>query len=128
MRLFLDLIESKWVLCILYELDNGTKRYNEINKAISGIRQKPLSVALRKMERDGLIERIIYPIIPPKVEYRLTEFGAEITGISTKLGKWIDVHSDTISSAQKLYDNSSDGPPFWMQPRNPNTPLGAQDT
>lgn len=122
MRLFLDLIGSKWVLCVLYELINSTKRYSEINKAIDGIRQKSLSATLRKMERNGMIERIIYPVIPPRVEYQLTALGIEIVDISTKLGEWVSVHSDNITNAQNLYDSTLGHPSFLRQSRNPNTP------
>jgi len=123
-RLFLDLIASKWIICVLFELQEGTKRYSELYKAIADIKQKPLSMTLHKMERDGLITRIVYPVIPPKVEYELSPLGKELIEVMVILGKWSEEHSHRIHQSRTLYDKFKDQPPFWMQPKNPNTSMG----
>ena len=123
-QMFLELIASKWIICVIYELGHQTKRYHEIYKAIS-ITQKSLSVTLRKMERDGVVSRIIYPVVPPHVEYELTPLGKELLSMLDAMGVWLDVHFEEVSRCQLAYDKSKEKPPFWMQPRDPNAPLGA---
>jgi len=124
-RLFLDLIASKWVICVLFELQEGTKRYSELYKAIGDIKQKPLTMTLHKMERDGLITRVVYPVVPPKVEYQLSPLGEELIEVMVVLGKWSADHSHRINQSRTLYDKFEDQPPFWMRPRDPHAPLGA---
>lgn len=71
----LSLLSSKWKTLIIRELLTGTKRFSEIRRALPGVTQKMLTQSLRGMEDDGLIERKVYPVVPPKVEYRLSELG-----------------------------------------------------
>lgn len=70
-----DLIGNKWKLLILRELLGGTKRFNEMHRAIDGISQKVLTQNLRKMEEDGIVTRTVFAEVPPKVEYSLSELG-----------------------------------------------------
>lgn len=60
---------DKWALLVLYELSRGTKRYGELRRSIRGVSQKMLTQTLRKLERDGMVRRTVYPIAPPRVEY-----------------------------------------------------------
>lgn len=71
----LGLLSSKWKTLIIRELLTGTKRFSEIKRALPGVTQKMLTQSLRGLEDDGLIERTIFPVVPPKVEYKLTELG-----------------------------------------------------
>ena len=66
---------------VLYHLSDGTKRYSELSKLINGVTQKMLTQTLRDLERFELIHREVYPVVPPKVEYSLTEYGNEILPI-----------------------------------------------
>jgi DNA-binding HxlR family transcriptional regulator len=81
----LDLISSKWSILILRELFVGCRRTHEFLEALSGISSKTLTQRLRELEGYGLIERKIYPEIPPRVEYSLTPKGREIQPIMTSL-------------------------------------------
>ena len=72
------LIANKWKIIILRELLTGTKRYNELTRSVVGISSKVLTENLRDMEKDGIISRVVYPEVPPKVEYSLTEKGEDL--------------------------------------------------
>ena len=84
----LMLIGDKWKVLILRELVLGTKRFGEIHKAIGGISQKVLTQKLREMESDGLLERIAYPEIPPRVDYTLTELGMSLKPVLDSMATW----------------------------------------
>lgn len=83
-----DLIGNKWKLLSMRELLKGTKRFNELHKAIDGISQKVLTENLRKMEQDGIIIRKAYPVVPPKVEYSLSELGDSLRPIIDAMSDW----------------------------------------
>lgn len=88
-----DLIGHKWKVLILRNLmNNGTQRFNELNKGIEGISQKMLTQQLRQMETDGLIRRKIYPEVPPKVEYSLTELGQTLKPVLDAMSHWGTEH------------------------------------
>lgn len=72
------LIANKWKIIILRELLTGTKRYNELTRSVVGISSKVLTENLRDLENDGIINRVVYPEVPPKVEYSLTEKGEDL--------------------------------------------------
>src|SRR6266705_1135369 len=75
-REVLDLVADKWSLYVIAELGQGTQRFNELKRSIDGISQRMLTVTLRGLERNGLVTRTIYPVIPPRVEYELTGLGS----------------------------------------------------
>ncbi|WP_346887466.1 helix-turn-helix domain-containing protein [Clostridium sp. UBA1056] len=88
-----DLIGHKWKVLILRNLmNNGIQRFNELNKGIEGISQKMLTQQLRQMETDGLIRRKIYPEVPPKVEYSLTELGQTLKPVLDVMSHWGTEH------------------------------------
>lgn len=76
-----SIISNKWKVLILRDLIDGTKRYNELNRSVVGISAKVLMQNLRDLEKDGIVLRKVYPVVPPKVEYSLTEKGKELKGI-----------------------------------------------
>ena len=76
-----SLIANKWKIIILRELITGTKRYNELTRNVVGISSKVLTENLRELEWDGIISRKVYPEVPPKVEYSLTEKGDDLRGV-----------------------------------------------
>lgn len=84
----LQLIGNKWKVLILRDLLDGTKRFNELMRSVNGITQKVLTSNLRSMENDGLVSRKIYPEIPPKVEYSLTETGMSLKPVLSSLADW----------------------------------------
>ncbi len=86
----IDLIGGKYKAIILWHLVKGTHRFNEISKVIPQATPKMLTQQLREMEDDNLIIRKVYPVVPPKVEYSLTNFGESIIPILDAMCKWGD--------------------------------------
>lgn len=84
----LTLIGDKWKVLILRDLLPGTKRFGELKKSIGTVSQKVLTAQLRQMEDSGLLIRTVYPEVPPKVEYTLTELGYSLKPILDAMWKW----------------------------------------
>ena len=84
----LDMVSGKWKALVLYYLSEGTLRYGEIRKKIDGITQKMLTQTLRDLEKNGLITRKVYPVVPPKVEYTITKQGEALIPIFHELQHW----------------------------------------
>ncbi|MBQ9196702.1 MAG: helix-turn-helix transcriptional regulator [Clostridia bacterium] len=84
----LYLISNRWVVLILRDLFMGTKRFGELKKSLDGISQKVLTANLRAMEDQGLITRTVYPEVPPRVEYSLTDLGASLRPIIASMYDW----------------------------------------
>lgn len=103
-RVVLDLIASKWTLLVLHALQNEVRRYGELNKMVDGVTQKVLTETLRKLERDGIVERLVYPIFPPKVEYKLTSLGLELLKVTEAMAKWAEDHFEEVEHARYEYD------------------------
>lgn len=82
------LIGSKWKLLIIRNLLARPWRFNELKKALEGISQKVLTDSLRSMEADGIITRTVYPEVPPRVEYALTELGENLKPILDSMRAW----------------------------------------
>lgn len=83
----LDFISDKWKILIIRDLLGGTKRFNELKKSLAPVTQKMLTQQLREMEEDGLINRKVYPVVPPKVEYSLTELGLSLMPVIEAMKK-----------------------------------------
>ena len=83
-----NILEGKWTLLILRELFTGTKRFGELRSALAGVSPKTLSERLRILEKQGIIERTIYPEVPPRVEYSLTALGQTLKPIIEALREW----------------------------------------
>ena len=84
----LTLISDKWKVLILRDLMPGTKRFGELQKSIGTVSQKVLTAQLRQMEESGLLTRKVYPEVPPRVEYTLTELGYSLKPILDAMGNW----------------------------------------
>lgn len=82
------LLSDKWKVLILRDLIGGTKRFGELKKSIGSVSQKVLTANLRSMEEDGLVSRKVYPEVPPKVEYTLTELGCNLKPILDSMQSW----------------------------------------
>ncbi|NIK92025.1 helix-turn-helix transcriptional regulator [Mangrovimonas sp. CR14] len=103
-RNILDRIGDKWSLLILMVLEQQeVLRFNEIHQAIGDISQKMLSVSLKNLEADGLVNRKVYPQIPPKVEYRLTDLGKSLIPYVDALSDWSKQHMATILKNREAY-------------------------
>ncbi|WP_234731885.1 winged helix-turn-helix transcriptional regulator [Acidocella facilis] len=84
----ISLIDGKWKSVILFHLMHGTMRFNALGRTIGGITQRSLITQLRELEEDGLVTRKIYPEVPPKVEYSLTELGQSMAPVLQALKAW----------------------------------------
>ena len=88
----LKVIGGKWKPLILWYLMQKTMRFNELTKEMEGVTQKMLTQQLREMEVDGLVKRTVYPEVPPKVEYSITEYGQTLNSVLDALAKWGEKH------------------------------------
>lgn len=88
MQLTMDIIGGKWKNVILWHLRNKTLRFSQLKRRLGSVTQKMLTQQLRELEKDGLINRKVYPQVPPKVEYSLTEMGETIVPILYEIYKW----------------------------------------
>lgn len=90
----IDLIGGKWKVLILWNLYQSTLRFNELNRLFPDLSTKMLTQQLRTMEEDGLIQRTVYPQVPPKVEYSLTEFGISLIPVLKSMQEWGSAYVD----------------------------------
>lgn len=81
-------ISDKWKVLILRDLLTGTKRFTELKKSLAPITQKMLTQQLRELERDGIVNRKVYPVVPPKVEYSLTSLGRTLKPVLDSMVEW----------------------------------------
>ena len=103
-RNILDRFGDKWsILVIMVLKQNGVMRFNELNKAIPDISQKMLTVTLRTLEADGLLQRTVYAQVPPKVEYQITEMGLSLMNHISGLIDWAVEHTQTINQSRKEF-------------------------
>ena len=103
-RHILDRFGDKWSILIISILGHrGKLRFNELNQQIGDISQKMLTVTLRSLEADGLITRTLYPEIPPRVEYELTDLGRSLLPHIEQLAHWAGEHMDCILKNREQY-------------------------
>ncbi|GIP22310.1 helix-turn-helix domain-containing protein [Paenibacillus sp. J22TS3] len=88
----LSVIGGKWKIVILWRLARGTMRFNELLRAISPITRKMLTEQLRELESDNLIVRTVYPVVPPKVEYSLSDYGKTFIPVMQSMAQWGSAH------------------------------------
>src|SRR6476661_4162939 len=100
----LNRIGDKWSVMIVGWLTGRTMRFNELRHGIGGISQRMLTLTLRNLERDGLVTRTVYPEIPPRVEYQLTELGRTLTEPLDALWNWAAAHQHDVNIARTAYD------------------------
>ena len=104
-RQALELIADKWTVLVIYALANGTQRYSQIHHTIDCITHKMLAQTLRRLERDGLLERKVYAVVPPKTEYTLTALGETLIPALHVFFRWGDEHMATVEQARSDYDD-----------------------
>ncbi|MGL5382863.1 MAG: winged helix-turn-helix transcriptional regulator [Culicoidibacterales bacterium] len=90
LELAMDVIGGKWKLMILWYLIDGTKRFSELKRSLPGITQKMLTQQLRELEATGIVSRTVYPVVPPKVEYTLTQEGESLIPLLQDLCHFAD--------------------------------------
>jgi DNA-binding HxlR family transcriptional regulator len=98
-------VADKWTMLILEVLaEHGETRFTRVGELVGGISQKMLTQTLRQMERDGLVIRTVHPIIPPKVEYRLTDLGFTLAEAFCGVWMWAEKNIDRIEEARAAFD------------------------
>ena len=103
-RQILDRVADKWSLLAIALLEQRTLRFSELQRRIDGISQRMLTVTLRQLERDGLVCRTVYAVVPPRVEYSLTPLGATLHATIQSLVTWTEEHQPQIAAARSTYD------------------------
>ncbi|MFJ8883843.1 winged helix-turn-helix transcriptional regulator [Streptomyces sp. NPDC102402] len=97
-------VADKWALLIIEALGEGTLRFSEVRNEVEGISHKMLTQNLRKLERNGLVERTVYPTVPPRVEYTLTEAGRELRKAVDVMCDWTHRNLGRIEAARREFD------------------------
>jgi DNA-binding HxlR family transcriptional regulator len=110
LRQTLELVADKWVVAVLYILSGGTKRYGELQREIGEISQRMLTRTLRDLERNGLVQRKVYPVVPPMVEYSLTPLGDTMNGVLKSVCDWSTQNFDAVEAARIEYDRTQNQP------------------
>jgi len=109
-RVVLDRIADKWTVLVMGLLENGPQRNSSLKRGIDGISQKMLTQTLRGLERDGLVERTVFPEIPPHVEYELTKLGQTLSEPIAAVRNWAEEHIVDVTAAQQSYDERRSSP------------------
>jgi DNA-binding HxlR family transcriptional regulator len=101
-------VGDKWSVFVIMLLGNGPRRFNEIKRMVGGISQRMLTLTLRGLERDGLITRTVFPTIPPRVDYELTDLGRGLWQPVEALGEWARQHQTEIEDARTRFDHRNE--------------------
>ncbi|WP_350349938.1 helix-turn-helix domain-containing protein [Agromyces sp. G08B096] len=107
-RQILDRIADKWSLLVIALLDDRTMRFTELKRLIDGVSQRMLTVTLRQLERDGMVERTVHPVVPPRVDYALTELGRSLHATVQSFVLWTEQHQEDIAAARSRYDRDTE--------------------
>jgi DNA-binding HxlR family transcriptional regulator len=97
-------IGDKWSVLIIMMLGSGTKRFNEMRRMVHGISQRMLTLTLRGLERDGLVKRTVFPTVPPRVDYELTDLGRSLLVPISGLGEWAFANRTIVEAARERFD------------------------
>jgi len=103
-RTVIDVIANKWTCLLIGTLADGPVRFNALRRRLDGITQKSLTQSLRNLERDGLVTRTLYPTVPPRVEYELTDLGRSVLVFTEGIRQWSEEHVGQIREAREVYD------------------------
>src|SRR5437870_11326751 len=110
-------VGDKWSVFVITLLGERTMRFTELQRSIEGISQRMLTLTLRQLERDGLVDREVYPVVPPRVEYSLTSLGTTLLEPLVAMARWADVHRPDIEAARAEYDERAESSPTpWLVP------------
>lgn len=101
----LELIADQWTMLVAAALIDGTKRFSQLHAQIEGISKKMLTQTLRGLERNGLVKRVVYPVIPPMVEYSLTPLGQTLIEPIWAIRDWSEQHIEEVERLRDEYDH-----------------------
>ncbi len=108
-------VGDKWSDQVVVQLGEGSRRFNELRRSVTGISQRMLTLTLRGLERDGLVTRTVYPTIPPRVDYQLTGLGCSLLKTVRGLGEWAIANRDEILEARQRFDEGDAGQVAYQQ-------------
>jgi DNA-binding HxlR family transcriptional regulator len=103
-RQVVNRIGDRWSLLVLFALEGGTLRFQELRRAVQGVSQKMLTQTLRLLERDGLVKREVFASVPPHVEYSLTPLGRSLSGRIAAIREWAYANMSDIQDARSDFD------------------------
>ncbi|WP_454678129.1 winged helix-turn-helix transcriptional regulator [Achromobacter marplatensis] len=106
----LDRIGDKWTIMVVGALSKGPVRFNALLRLIGGVSHRMLTLTLRGLEQDGLVKRTVYPTIPPKVEYQLTEIGRSLIEPLSTLSAWAETNLPAIEAARATDESEEQAP------------------
>jgi DNA-binding HxlR family transcriptional regulator len=101
-------VGDKWSVFVIMMLGDGPRRFNELKRMVGGISQRMLTLTLRGLERDGLVTRTVFPTIPPRVDYELTDLGRGLSQPVKELGAWAQQHQSEIENARRKFDTRNE--------------------
>lgn len=100
----LSLIGNKWTVLIIVLLSEQPRRFNELKRLIGGVSQRMLTLTLRALEREGLVSRTVFPTVPPRVDYALTDLGRSLAEPASAMGLWAIHNQPAMENARRRYD------------------------
>jgi DNA-binding HxlR family transcriptional regulator len=100
----LSRVGDKWTVLVVETLGTGSKRFNEVRKALGSISQRMLTLTLRALERDGLVTRTVFPTVPPRVDYELTPLGRSLLEPVNNLSAWARTNRAAMEAARRKFD------------------------
>ncbi len=103
----IDSISGKWTVMVVFVLSKKSRRNGELKREVRGISHKVLTQTLRRLERDGVVARKVFPVVPPQVEYSLTPLGKSLVGLLSDLRTWSEEHYGEVKKARTKYDSRS---------------------
>ena len=108
-RKVLEIIANKWAMMIVRVLSRDTHRFGQLQRSIKGVTQKMLMQTLRQLERDGIVKRTSYPVVPPVVEYALTPLGQTLIEPINAITIWAEQHVQEVEVARSTYNETAPG-------------------
>lgn len=104
-RQVLNHVTSRWGVLVFVALLQGTHRFSELRRKIGGVSERMLAQTLQNLEQDGFVQRVAYPVVPPHVEYSLTEMGQEVAVQVQQLADWIEVNYTRVLAAAQMNES-----------------------
>ena len=103
-------VADKWTMLVLEALqEHGVMRFTQVGRAVAGVSQKMLTQTLRRMERDGLVRRTVHPVVPPHVDYELTDLGDSLSYAFCGVWTWAEANFGRVREARRRFEAAADG-------------------
>jgi DNA-binding HxlR family transcriptional regulator len=115
----IELVGGKWKSLILWRLSAGTLRFGQLQRVIPQVTQRMLTLQLRELESAGLVQRTVYPDVPPKVEYALTGLGRSVVPVLESLGRWVQDHTSELRAVSAAKAQAHETTPEQISIRSP---------